>query len=95
MIQTKGNNIFVKVSGPPLTIDERVTIIIPCYKQAKFVKEALDSCLKQTRKPKQIIILLMDVDSWKLKVAPAQHGHWPCQGSGSHLRAVALLPLGR
>ena len=67
MIQTKGNNIFVKVSGPPLTIDERVTIIIPCYKQAKFVKEALDSCLKQTRKPKQIIILLMDVDSWKLK----------------------------
>lgn len=40
-----------------------VTIIIPCYKQAKFVKEAILSCLSQTMLPKQVIVLLMDPES--------------------------------
>lgn len=48
-------------------VDSEVTIAIPCYKQSAFVRETLESCLHQTLLPKQIIILLMDPDSWKLK----------------------------
>ena len=63
MVRVQGSGI-VKIGQ---TIDDKVTSVIPCYKQSKFVVEALDSCLKQTHRPNQIIILLMDPDSWKLK----------------------------
>ena len=48
-------------------IDNDITIIIPCYKQSKFLLETVESCLQQTLLPRQIIILLMDSDSWRLK----------------------------
>lgn len=34
-----------------------VTVVIPCYNYAKFVGEAIESCLKQTRKPERIIVI--------------------------------------
>ncbi len=37
-----------------------VTIVIPCYNQANFVREAIQSCISQTVAPKEVIVLLMD-----------------------------------
>lgn len=34
-----------------------VTVIIPCYNAAPFIRQAIDSCLHQTRPPEQIIVV--------------------------------------
>ncbi len=36
---------------------ERVAIVIPCYNHARFVGEALESALGQTRKPDRVIVV--------------------------------------
>jgi len=70
MVRIKGNSI-IKIAKadelPSTPVDSSVTVVIPCYKQSKFLKETVHSVLKQTRLPKQIIILLMDKDSWALQ----------------------------
>ncbi len=43
-----------------------VTVIIPCYGQAEYLLDAVNSCRRQTVKPKEIIAILMDEESWKL-----------------------------
>lgn len=44
-----------------------VSIIIPCYNQSKYIKEAVKSCISQTVSPSEILILLMDHDSISMK----------------------------
>lgn len=44
-----------------------ISVLIPCYNQSKYVRTAVKSCLKQTQKPKAVVILLMDNDSYSLK----------------------------
>lgn len=44
-----------------------ISILIPCYKKSEYVMTAVKSCLKQTQKPKAVIVLLMDEESQKLK----------------------------
>lgn len=58
---------WVSAATNTSVIDTDVTIVIPCYKHSKFVLEAVNSCLNQTHLPKQIIVLLMDPESWKLE----------------------------
>jgi glycosyltransferase involved in cell wall biosynthesis len=38
-------------------MSERVAIVIPCYNHARYVGEALDSVLAQTRKPDRILVI--------------------------------------
>lgn len=44
-----------------------ISVLIPCYKKSEYVMTAVKSCLKQTQKPKAVVILLMDEESQKLK----------------------------
>lgn len=44
-----------------------ISIIIPCFGHSKFIEECVDSCLSQTIKPSEIIILLMDEISISMK----------------------------
>lgn len=37
--------------------NDRVSIIIPCYKQAQYLREAILSCLNQEIKPHEIIVI--------------------------------------
>lgn len=48
---------------------EDISIIIPCYKQSRFVKAAIESILKQTRESlvREILVLAMDKESSMLK----------------------------
>ena len=43
-----------------------VAVIIPCYGQAEYLLDAVNSCRRQTVKPDQVIAILMDEESWKL-----------------------------
>ncbi|MFZ4764128.1 MAG: glycosyltransferase family 2 protein [Roseimicrobium sp.] len=36
---------------------ERVAVIIPCYNHARYVGEAIESALRQTRKPDRVIVI--------------------------------------
>jgi len=71
MVKLKGSN--VRVLGQLISqesqksIDETISIIIPCYLQAEFIEEAINSILNQTILPKQVLILLMDEKSWALR----------------------------
>lgn len=44
-----------------------ISIIIPCYGHSEYLKECVNSCLNQTIKAKNIIILLMDDESIKMR----------------------------
>ena len=44
-----------------------ISIIIPCYNQSEFLLEAINSCINQSKKADEIIVLLMDKRSWELK----------------------------
>lgn len=44
-----------------------ISVLIPCYKQSAFIKRAINSCNKQYQKPKEILVLLMDEESYLLK----------------------------
>lgn len=45
---------------------EEISILIPCYNKAKYIVDCVKSCVNQTMKPKEIIILLMDKESQSL-----------------------------
>lgn len=45
----------------------KISVLIPCYKKSNYVITAVKSCLKQTQKPTEIIVLLMDDDSYALE----------------------------
>lgn len=48
--------------------EENITVLIPCYNQSQYLlTHSVKSALEQTLKPYQIIVLLMDNDSYKLK----------------------------
>lgn len=38
-------------------MSERLAVVIPCYNHARYIGEALESCLSQTRKPDRIIVI--------------------------------------
>ena len=44
-----------------------ISVLIPCYNKSKYLMTAVKSCLKQTQKPVDISVLLMDCDSYKLE----------------------------
>ena len=44
-----------------------ISVLIPCYNQSKYLMTAIKSCLKQSQKPTDIIVLLMDEESQKLE----------------------------
>ena len=44
-----------------------ITVLIPCYGKAKYIEEAVKSCINQTMKPVSIIVLLMDDKSIAMK----------------------------
>ena len=44
-----------------------ITVLIPCYGKAKYIEEAVKSCINQTMKPVSIIVLLMDDESIAMK----------------------------
>lgn len=45
----------------------QISVLIPCYGKSDYVTTAVRSCLKQTQKPTQILVLLMDEKSQALK----------------------------
>ena len=47
--------------------EKEITILIPCWGKANYIEETVKSCVNQTMKAYQIIVLLMDEDSIKLK----------------------------
>lgn len=58
-----GNKVIQKVglySSTSPSLKKTIAVIIPCYNQSQFVQEAVKSCLTQTARPEQIIVLLMD-----------------------------------
>ena len=46
---------------------DSISVLIPCYKQYQYIQEAIDSVLAETMLPKEIIVFLMDEESYKLK----------------------------
>lgn len=46
---------------------KKISILIPCYNKAKYIKDCVKSCINQTMTPTNIVILLMDEESIKLK----------------------------
>lgn len=59
---------YIKDKGQETkTKSNKISILIPCYKQAKYVIEAVESSLKQTMQPDEVIVLLMDEESYQLK----------------------------
>lgn len=46
---------------------QKLTVLIPCYGKAKYIKDTVSSVLANTLLPDKIIILLMDEDSIALK----------------------------
>ena len=46
---------------------QKLTVLIPCYGKAKYIKDTVSSVLANTLLPDKIIILLMDNDSIALK----------------------------
>lgn len=44
-----------------------ISVLIPCYKKSEYLMTAVKSCLKQTQKPTEIVVLLMDEDSYALE----------------------------
>lgn len=38
-------------------MSERIAVVIPCYNHARFIGEALESALAQTRKPDRVIVI--------------------------------------
>lgn len=50
-----------------LTKDESISILIPCYNKAQYIEECILSCVNQTMKPTQIVVLLMDDKSIAMK----------------------------
>lgn len=46
---------------------QKLTVLIPCYGKAKYIKDTVNSVLANTLLPDKIIILLMDEDSIALK----------------------------
>lgn len=47
--------------------EKNISILIPCYNKSKYILETVISCVNQTMQPYQIIVLLMDLESIKLK----------------------------
>ena len=47
--------------------EKEITILIPCWGKAEYIEETVKSCVNQTMKAYQIIVLLMDEESQKLK----------------------------
>lgn len=45
-----------------------ISILIPCYGKAKYIIDSVTSCINQTLKPYEIVILLMDEESKSLKL---------------------------
>ena len=46
---------------------QKLTVLVPCYGKAKYIKDTVESVLANTLLPDKIIILLMDEDSIALK----------------------------
>lgn len=44
-----------------------ISVLIPCYKKSEYLMTAVKSCFKQTQKPTEVVVLLMDEDSYKLE----------------------------
>lgn len=38
-------------------MSERLAVVIPCYNHARYIGEALESCISQTRKPDRVIVI--------------------------------------
>lgn len=45
-----------------------ISILIPCYNKSEYITECVKSCINQTLKPKEIVVLAMDKDSQSLKL---------------------------
>lgn len=46
-----------KASAPPLPPRPKLSVIVPTYNLGEFLAEAIESCLKQTRRPDEILIV--------------------------------------
>lgn len=62
-----GNHIFPKNGTTVLTKSTEISVLIPCYNKSDYIIECVESCLNQTLSPKNIVVLLMDEKSIKLK----------------------------
>lgn len=47
--------------------DDRTAVLMPCFGKAAYVTDAVQSCLSQTQRPDEIVVLLMDSRSISLK----------------------------
>ena len=59
-IYPKNGNIVLEKSSD-------ISVLIPCYNKSDYIVECVESCLNQTLSPKNIVVLLMDEKSIKLK----------------------------
>lgn len=59
-IYPKNGNIILEKSSD-------ISVLIPCYNKYDYIIECVESCLNQTLSPKNIVVLLMDEKSIKLK----------------------------
>ena len=61
------NKIRPIVGTKTIEHSDDISVLIPCYGKAKYVSQAVKSCINQTLQPKEVIIFLMDEESQKLK----------------------------
>lgn len=61
------NTIYPKNGNIVLEKSSDISVLIPCYNKYDYIVECVESCLNQTLSPKNIVVLLMDEKSIKLK----------------------------
>lgn len=52
----------------------QISVLIPCYKKYMYLMETVESCLRQTQKATEIIVLLMSEEDYKLEAQLTQKG---------------------
>lgn len=69
---------------------ELVTVIIPCYNAGRWISEAIDSCLSQTHKPVEIVVVDDGSDDDSLEVLKSYGSRISCETGpnrgGNHAR---------
>lgn len=60
-------NIDIENGKTILEKSKDISVLIPCYGKSKYIVDCVKSCVNQTMKLKEIVVLLMDDDSIALK----------------------------
>lgn len=67
IIQLYFGNLEIENGTTVLEKSKDISVLIPCYGKAKYIVDCVKSCVNQTMKPYEIVVLLMDNESIALK----------------------------